>query len=107
MTEHPDDSPTTEQLLKRIVQLEGMGVLVKRQQAEINSLKAIIDDLGGAFKSHVTNTCNNLKKIHDRLAPVVLKVFPATAQTQQQIDAGIRNGDQSLHDKNWADKKPH
>jgi hypothetical protein len=38
-----------------------MAALVKKQQGEINSLKATIADLGGAFKLHVTDTANNLK----------------------------------------------
>jgi hypothetical protein len=99
MTERPD-SPTTDELLKRIVQLEGMSALVKKQQAEMNSLKATIADLGGAFKSHVTNTANNLKNIHDQLWPLVHKVFPGAAKTQQQIAAVMRNGGRS-----WDDKK--
>jgi hypothetical protein len=99
MTERPD-SPTTDELLKRIVQLEGMAALVKKQQAEINSLKATIADLGGAFKSHVTKTATNLKNIHDQLWPMVHKVFPGSAKTQQQIAAVMRNGGRS-----WDDKK--
>jgi hypothetical protein len=57
----PDKEPSITDLLKRIVQLEGMAALVKKQQGEINSLKATIPDLGGAFKLHVTDTANNLK----------------------------------------------
>jgi hypothetical protein len=96
----PDNEPSPAELLKRIVQLEGMAALVKKQQGEINSLKATIADLGGAWKIHVTDTTHNLKIIHDQLWPLVHKVFPGSAKTQQQIAAVIRNGGRS-----WDDKK--
>jgi hypothetical protein len=96
----PHNELTTTELLKRIVQLEGMAALVKNQQREINSLKATIADLGGAFKNHVTNTATNLKYVHDQLKPLVHKVFPGAAKTQQQITAVMRNGGRS-----WDDKK--
>lgn len=99
MDDRPEE-PSTKALLERIIQLEGMGALVRKQQAEINSLKAIITDLGGAFKSHVTDTANNLKNVHDQLWPLVHKVFPGSAKTQQQIATTIRNGGRS-----WDDKK--
>jgi hypothetical protein len=109
MTERPDSptSPTTNELLMRIVQLEGMAVLVKKQQADITSLKAKLADLGTAFKAEVDNTSDHFKSvyryiadIHDQLWPLVRKVFPGSAATQKQIKHIIRNGGRS-----WDDKK--
>jgi hypothetical protein len=107
MADESAKNPTTDELLKRIVQLEGMAALVKKQQADINSLKAKLADLGAAFKAEVDNTSDHFKSvyqyiadIHDQLWPLVRKVFPDSAATQKQIKQIIRNGGRS-----WDDKK--
>lgn len=94
--------PTVEQLLKRIQQLEAMGALVKRQQAEINTLKMRLDDLGRAFKYHCTHNADDFITIYDQLWPLVHKVFPGSVKAHRQIKQIMRNGGRS-----WDDKKPH
>jgi DNA-binding FrmR family transcriptional regulator len=80
--------PSPNELLKRIVQLEGKLAAVQRQlKSDVPSMKAQVADLLEAFKYQVDATTNNIIEIHDLLWPLVRKVFPGFMRTKKQIDA--------------------
>lgn len=107
MIETPRDYPNSQELLEKIIQLEGKTARLEKQQVEMESLKAQIADIGAAFRSNVTHNSDHfqsiyqyLADIHDQLWPLVHKVFPGSAKTQDQIAEAIRTAGRS-----WDEKK--
>jgi len=108
------EEPSTAELLERIVQLEKQATSFRQHQAacfkqhqlDIEYLKAELLDLGKAFRSHVTHTsddfkylCQHIADIHDRLVPLVHKLFPESAKTYRQIDEILEGGSKSRGEK--------
>ena len=108
MTEHPDDYPIRQELLEKILQLEGRIARLEKQQVRTKSLQAQLADLGSAFKLNVTDNSDHIQAIyqyladiHDQLWPLVRKVFPGSAKTQNQIAGVMKSAGRS-----WDEKKP-
>jgi hypothetical protein len=106
MSATPPNEPTIDELLERISRLEAQVALQARRQS---GTEAEVRDLGEGFKSNVTHNSDHfqsiykyLADIHTELWPLVHKVFPDRAKTQDQIANIIRNGSRA-----WDDKNPH
>ena len=112
MSEPPPNEPSTKELLERIIRLETQLAQLSRRQSQT---EGEIRDLGEGFKAEVTDTTKHINSlndefrnvfqyiadIHTELWPLVHKVFPDRAKTQDQIANIRRNGGRS-----WDDKKP-
>jgi hypothetical protein len=80
----PNEDPSINELLNRIVRLENRTA---RLQAQVADLMAASKVQVEAYKYQVDSTADHIIEIHDLLWPLVHRVFPGFAKAKKQIDA--------------------
>ena len=121
MMSEPGKEPSPNELLKRIVRLEGDIARLAQSNGQVfSSHTEAISELNKRLDSETEDTTHHINKLYghiqslneeivhihgfierilDQLWPLVHKVFPGSGETQQQIANIIRNGGRSKDDK--------